>query len=219
MTFTMDYPGEKHGQSNKSKVGSKRRQDAEQMVRFVRDYQGIQRETTDLRLKRVAPLPGIGEKPALPHHSSEFSAIDETTNEDSAFTTTTYGSPRNYDMLQGHGFDLDDRLTHHTSDFKIKGDLRAGAPRGNFPRKMARRRFTERNGNRRLTADIRLPPLSMLQRDMGDMRHHNDRNRSELPSRPSAPSPSVTPPLPDGFHRTSSSQGSESPPIDFIDIH
>ncbi|XP_074661917.1 uncharacterized protein LOC141914586 [Tubulanus polymorphus] len=37
--------------------------DVEQFMQILRDRQGLQRETTDLRLRRKQPLPGIGESP------------------------------------------------------------------------------------------------------------------------------------------------------------
>lgn len=50
-----------HNPNHHGHPPAKRSEGVVELIHFVRNYQGLQRETTDLRLKRHALLPGIGE--------------------------------------------------------------------------------------------------------------------------------------------------------------
>ena len=78
----------------------KRSQDVDELIHFVRNYQGLQRETTDLRLKRHALLPGIG-RGAAPSGAKDprLSNVQEEDRErDSDYSRTAEGYNSDSDL-------------------------------------------------------------------------------------------------------------------------
>ncbi|ESO94145.1 hypothetical protein LOTGIDRAFT_161345 [Lottia gigantea] len=173
----------------------------DEIIRFVRERQ-LERQPTILRLQKKAPLPDIGQLPPLGVQDSGF--IDKPV-EDSY--SEEYDVPDDEVMAieQNAGILCASPVGNRRSDFRSNKSLGSKSfqsfPSRNDPSRLSNRSLNKSFNGRYIRVNRLLNPLPPLMR------------RDELPVRPSAPSPSVTPPLP-GHEDELDSAGE---PIDFID--
>ncbi|PVD26108.1 hypothetical protein C0Q70_13776 [Pomacea canaliculata] len=181
-----------------------------EMIRFVRDYQ-LDRQPTLLRLQKRAPLPGIGQMTSSLQEQQDCYRSDVNDNVDYDHSEQLLD-----DEVAAIAYGAGDPLRH-------AGYL-DNADNGMMARNNGKRRsnrFTSKP-SADLNASYRIPVRPLDNHSHVDVRKRAKRQdlgrslmqlppivRDDLPERPSAPSPSRTPPL--------TEEEDDNLPVDFID--
>ena len=178
----------------------KRPADIDEIIHFVRT-QGIMRETTEMRLNQRAPLPGIGQKAPTNHHrrnSYDQNRIPINQNANSLDTDNTEGTDEAYEF----DAELADYPQTH----------RSLSPASHFPSNgLTASQVNILSKSMEAQQFVTLSPIKPIQGkrvrgslDPSPTRNPNRRSVRTLPPmlqherplhRPTAPSPSITPPL------------------------
>lgn len=187
---------------------------ADEMVRFVRDFQR-ERQSTIVRLQKKAPLPGIGHNSSPKTGSCDSGFLDRATDsndsDDDFLDNEILCKPQKRAQPVDQTFI--DLLTcprgpKQTSDYKI---LSRSVPEGQCDifSNSAKMPLRQNSFIRHAQAGYRNVGTSGNQSFI--TKHLPPLSRDSIPERPSAPSPSRTPPLSDfGF--------TEEEPVDYIDL-
>jgi len=206
----MRPPGADHSRRNPGKVRSEslrqrcNDRNTEEIIRFVRDIQ-FERQPTSLCLARKAPLPGIGQ-PSPPKVGTSDSgfldrATDSNDSEEEVLDNEVYKcvNRKKCDPLDSQFLDMltCPRATKRSNDRHVLARSLPHAPmdmyNNNNTLMVARQNSFLRLGNG--------PNGHRLQANTGNQRQTHKQlpplSRDALPDRPSAPSPSRTPPLSD----------------------
>ncbi|XP_046551028.1 uncharacterized protein LOC124260758 [Haliotis rubra] len=173
----------------------------EEIIRFVREFQ-LEKQPTLLRLQRRAPLPGIGEVAPAVSDSGYVERTEVSDSDDDPMLDSEIAAIEdNAKSLRRTGSYL--RLKSD-SQFKRRSSVNSRSYQHLPSKSVGRTKFaTESMYNS--FGGLRLARQNTLVKQLPPIR------RQEIPERPSAPSPSVTPPLP------GEDLDSAGEPVDFID--
>ncbi|XP_060062980.1 uncharacterized protein LOC132543491 [Ylistrum balloti] len=207
-----------HQTQNHSRKVAMKRPDpgTEEFMRFIREYQ-YERQPTNIRLQKRAPLPGIGESTRV-GVTSNFdraninSPYDDALIDNEVAFLNNKPDPRQDPVLQEVLTLARERTKDHIILSSWNGQMPNGnlgsdsnrnnaLPRqpndfGNKPNKTSKKLNGKRANMKKLSKQ--LPPIS----------------REDIPERPSAPSPSLTPPYPN----SSDDSFVAEEPVDYIDL-
>ena len=176
------------------RIRRKRDPGADEMIRFVREFQ-LQKQPTLLRMQKRAPLPEIGH---LAGSSVQDSGFDEKTeiDGDALLDEEVAAIEESASSVATNGYKL--LCDGDTFRMRPSRSLQAHRPNqaGGYKYETVLNSYGRMNlGRKHQHTFVQLPPIQ----------------REDLPERPSAPSPSVTPPLP------GEDLDSAGEPVDFID--
>jgi len=187
-------------------------------MRFIREYQ-LEKQPTNLGLLKKAPLPSIGQSMNFTSRrdssgffdkSNDSSSVYEENMEDSkvAFVHEKSSDPRRDPILQ----EVLTLTRERTKDHIILSSLSNGM---SLDVNRNHTHYTRQNSDHISSrTNIRAPKT--LNGIRSNLKRHSKQlppiPRDDIPERPSAPSPSLTPPLPDSDEGFIMEE-----PIDFID--
>ncbi|XP_033733933.1 uncharacterized protein LOC117323047 isoform X2 [Pecten maximus] len=187
----------------------------EEFMRFIREYQ-YERQPTNIRLQKRAPLPGIGESTRV-GMSSTFertnvnSPYDDTLVDNEVSFLNNKPDPRQDPMLQEVLTLARERTKDHIilsswNGHMQNGNLGSDSNRNVVPRQS--NEFGSKPNKAPKTLNGIRPNMKKLSKQLPPI------SREDIPERPSAPSPSLTPPYPN----SSDDSFVAEEPIDYIDL-
>ncbi|XP_041354881.1 uncharacterized protein LOC121372557 [Gigantopelta aegis] len=183
------------------RIRRKRDPGADEMIRFVREFQ-LQKQPTLLRIQKRAPLPDIGH---LAAPSVQDSGFDEKTVDDNGIDGDA--------PLDDEVAAIDDSATSvGTNGYKIVCDVDAFQRRPMHNARSFETHLSQQAGRFKYDGVLNsYGRLNIGRINQPTLVQLPPIQRDDLPERPSAPSPSVTPPLP------GEDLDSAGEPVDFID--
>jgi hypothetical protein len=214
---------------------------ADQLIQFVRGNQGLQRESTEMRLLRRAPLPGIGQ--SLTPRSN---VLNPTNPINSVVTAPQQPNHRDQNEFNNYRFSKDDNLervgissddsdsdcdlsvTYGTRMMRATSPPRStitlnpvGLKLSNSTSYLVPKKQTVKPQRKNKQPMYKLNAKnkrfeSVQRRATADVRYLPPIRRGDIPDRPSAPRPNRTPPLVDSDDDYYGSTIAEEP-IDYID--
>lgn len=170
----------------------------EEFMRFIREYQ-LEKQPTNIRLQKKAPLPGIGESMRVGVSSTydvanANSLYDDTFVDNDVAFLNTKQDPRRDPMLQ----EVLTLTRERTKDHLILSTWNGQMTNGGY------REGSRNNGLSRPSADV-CGKSNKAPKTLNGVRPSNMKklskqlppiSREDMPERPSAPSPCMTPPYP-----------------------
>ncbi|XP_064621347.1 uncharacterized protein LOC135484130 [Lineus longissimus] len=211
---------------------------ADQLVQFLRGNQGLQRETTEMRLLRRAPLPGIGQ--SLTPRSNALNPINPVNSpitipqqfhhDENEFNEFRFSKDDNLERVGVSSDESDSEYdlshTYGTRMMRVPSPPRstitlnpAGLNLSNsshlVPKKQIKPQRKQKNTVYKLNAKNKRFE-SVQRRATADVRYLPPIRRDDIPDRPSAPRPNRTPPLIESDDDYYDATIAEEP-IDYID--